>query len=213
MPHRIRTVHHIRGRIRLKVVGARANPAVLEEIRKSIADLPGVSGVQVNSLAGSVLVHYSPKADADFHEELTDHGDRTGGFLLEPPGLSEVDEMAQRIQAEAEFLSQHSDTARIIVDAVKQLDINIRRATHNAVDLKVLLPLGLAAYSVLEIGIEASTPLWVTLGIFSFNSFISLHSSGGGVDRRGDDTVSGTATAENNKTTRPTYRKVRLNPA
>lgn len=213
MPHRIRTVHHIRGRIRLKILASRPNPAILEEIRRSIADLPSVLGVQVNSRAGSVLVHYNPNTDADFHEELADHGERTGGFILEPPGLSEVDEMAQRIEAEAEFLSQHSDTARIIVDAVKQLDMNIRRATHNAVDLKVLLPLGLAAYSVLEIGIEASTPLWVTLGIFSFNSFISLHSSGGGVDRREELLVSDTATAENNKSTKAAYRKLRFNPA
>ena len=37
------------------------------------------------------------------------------------------------------------------------------------------LPLGLAVYSFVEIGLEASTPLWVTLGIFSFNSFLTLH--------------------------------------
>jgi hypothetical protein len=87
--------------------------------------------------------------------------------------------MARRIEAEAEFLSQHSETARIIVDAVKRMDVNIKWATHNTVDLKVLLPLGLAAYSVVEIGLEASTPLWVTLGIFSLNSFVSLHSPPG----------------------------------
>lgn len=213
MPHRIRTVHHIKGRLRLKVSAARANPSVLEEIRKSIADLPGVTGVHTNSRAGSILIHYSPKADADFHAELTEHGGKTGGFMLEPPGLSEVDEMAQRIEAEAEFLSQHSDTARIIVDAVKRLDVNIKRATHNAVDLKVLLPLGLAAYSVVEIGLEASTPLWVTLGIFSFNSFISLHSPPGGLDRKEEIVVTDTALTENIETSKPARKKERTRQA
>ena len=28
----------------------------------------------------------------------------------------------------------------------------------------------------LKAGAEISTPLWVTLGIFSFNSFVALHS-------------------------------------
>ncbi len=213
MPHHIRTVHHIKGRLRLKVSAARGNPSVLEEIRGSIADLPGVSGIHVNSRSGSILVHYSPKADADFHAQLTDHGARTGGFMLEPPALSEVDEMAQRIEAEAEFLSQHSDTARVIVDAVKRLDVNIKRATHNAVDLKVLLPLGLAAYSVVEIGIEASTPLWVTLGIFSFNSFISLHSPPGGIDRKEEILVTDTATSENLETFKPARKVTRTRKA
>src|SRR5450759_440693 len=90
MRHRIRTVHHINGRLRLQVPAARANPAVLEEIRKSIAGLPGVTGVHANSRTGSVLVQYSPKAKTDFQAVLADHGERTGGFLLDPPEVSEV---------------------------------------------------------------------------------------------------------------------------
>ena len=46
--------------------------------------------------------------------------------------------------------------------------------------MNVLLPLGLAVYSVLELEAEMSTPLWVTLGIFSFNSFVMLHSGPAG---------------------------------
>ena len=209
MRHRIRTVHHINGRLRLQVPAARANPAVLEEIRKSIAGLPGVTGVHANSRTGSVLVQYSPKAKTDFQAVLADHGERTGGFLLDPPEVSEVDEMARRIEAEAEFLSQHSETARIIVDAVKRMDVNIKRATHNTVDLKVLLPLGLAAYSIVEIGLEASTPLWVTLGIFSFNSFVSLHSPPGAVDRKEEIVVTDTATTETMETSKPARKKER----
>jgi hypothetical protein len=58
---------------------------------------------------------------------------------------------------------------------VKGLNADVKRATNNAVDLKVLLPLGLAVYSLLKFEAEMATPLWVTLGIFSFNSFVALH--------------------------------------
>jgi hypothetical protein len=62
-----------------------------------------------------------------------------------------------------------------MIDIVKQIDAGIKWATNNSVDLKVLLPLGLALYAFAESGTEAATPLWVTLGIFSFNSFVALH--------------------------------------
>jgi hypothetical protein len=197
MRHRLRTVHHTKGRLRLKVPAARANPAVFEEICRSISSCPGVTGVRTNLRTGSILVQYSSKAGIDFHEQLTDHGEKTGGFLLEPPELTEVDEMAHRIELEAEFLSQHSETARVIVDSVKRLDTRLKLATHNTVDLKVLLPMGLAVYSVAEIGLEASTPLWVTLGIFSFNSFVALHHPVGAVGLKEEISVSHPAASAN----------------
>ncbi|HLI86361.1 MAG TPA: hypothetical protein VKV17_20805 [Bryobacteraceae bacterium] len=43
------------------------------------------------------------------------------------------------------------------------------------VDLKVLLPAGLAVWAFFKHGLEASTPLWVSLAIFSINSFMVLH--------------------------------------
>ncbi len=175
MPHRARAVHHVRGRIRLKLPH-KGNADLIREVRDAIAPMQGVESVAINVATGSVVVHYDPSLHDGFHEQLASHGSAEGVFLLESPELSEVDELAKKIEAEAEFLAQHSESARVIVDGFKNLDQAIKRATGNAVDLKVLLPLGLAAYSLFEIGLEASTPLWVTLGIFSFNSFITLHS-------------------------------------
>jgi hypothetical protein len=122
-----------------------------------------------------MLVQYDGGMHEEFEHRLMQHGQERGAFALRPPELSEVDEIAHKIEAEAEFLAAHSTTARQIVDFVRSVDKSLKRATNNSLDLKVLLPLGLAAYSILEIGVDASTPMWVTLGIFSFNSFISLH--------------------------------------
>jgi hypothetical protein len=111
----------------------------------------------------------------DFERQLQERGSSDGGFTVEPPELTEVDALAQKIQVEAEFLSAHSNLARSMVEGVRSVDRAVKLATGNTVDLKVLLPLGLAVYSFLEAGVEVATPLWVTLGIFSFNSFVVLH--------------------------------------
>ena len=174
-PRSARTVHHVRGRIRLKIAGSKGEPRLLEEIRQAIAPLKGVKSVDVNPATGSVVVHYNPAMHEGFQAHLATHGENAGSFILMPPEISEVDELAKKIEQEAEFLSEHSAAARTIVDAFKTADRALKIATDNTVDLKVLLPLGLAVYSFVEIGLEASTPLWVTLGIFSFNSFLALH--------------------------------------
>ena len=44
---------------------------------------------------------------------------------------SEFDELARKIENEAEFLAQRSEAARAIVDFFKQLDRDIKVATHN----------------------------------------------------------------------------------
>jgi cation transport ATPase len=175
MSRKAHVQHHIRGRMRVKVPAGKGNPNLLEEIRRSLTPMPGVQSVEINAVTGSVVVHYDHREHADFHQSLTEHALEQGHFELQPPHLTEIDEIAENIEKEAEFLAEHSELARTMVGAVKSFDAGLKRATNNNLDLKVLLPLGLAVYAFLEVGAEASTPLWVTLGIFSFNSFISLH--------------------------------------
>jgi Heavy metal associated domain 2 len=177
MLHPAHVMHHIPGRMRVKVPHAKGNYQLLQQIQQSISPLPGITRVEISPATGSVLVHYDPDQHADFNNHLAAHAERAELFVLQPPGLTEVDAITAKIEAEAELLAQHSETARSIVNFMKQLNERTKLATDNTVDLNVLLPLGLAIYTFLEVGSEAMTPLWVTLGIFSFNSFIVLHDS------------------------------------
>jgi hypothetical protein len=175
--HRVRTAHRMPGRIRLKLDGGSARKAHdLEELKRVIASMPGVHRVETNPASGSVVVHYDPKLYGRFHHQLKEHGDSTGTFHLDVPDIGEGGDLIKSVEEEADFLAEHSETARVLVNGFRSLDRAVKRATDNTVDLKVLLPLGLAIYSFVEIGIEAATPLWITLGIFSFNSFVQLHS-------------------------------------
>ena len=50
----------------------------------------------------------------------------------------------------------------------------LKITTGNTVDLKIVLAGGLAAFTFLEIGATAATPMWVTLALFSLNHFAEL---------------------------------------
>ncbi|HZQ53401.1 MAG TPA: hypothetical protein VFB14_14450 [Bryobacteraceae bacterium] len=174
--HRVRTAHRMPGRIRLKLDGSSRKAHELEDLKRTIASMPGVDRVEANLASGSLVIHYDPKLYGRFHHQLKEHGDSTGTFHLDVPDIGEGADLIKSVEEEADFLAEHSETARVMVNGFRSLDRAIRRATDNTVDLKVLLPLGLAVYSFVEIGLEAATPLWITLGIFSFNSFVQLHS-------------------------------------
>jgi hypothetical protein len=150
--------------------------AALHKIKESISKMPGVTSVDTNSTTGSVLVNYDASGFKAFEGTLADHAEQNDLFSFKPPELTEVDDLADKIEGEAEFLAEHSELARSLLGVCKQLNDEVKRSTHNTVDLKVLLPLGLAAYTFTAQDASMATPLWVTLGMFAFNSFVSLHS-------------------------------------
>lgn len=162
--------------MRLRIPTAKGNLRALEAIKKTLTPLEGVHEVSVNEAIGTITINYDPKRHADFHKHLTGEGHHKAAMHLpEPPKLSEVDEMAETLEREAEYLSSHSHSAKVLFDLVRKFDLGLKRVTDNQIDLKVLAPLGLAVYVFVEMGVEASTPVWLTLGLFSFNHFIDLH--------------------------------------
>ena len=166
-----RVVHQIPGRLRVRLPRAERNPRLLDELRGFIESLGGVRQVEINPVTGSILVHYQPESQEQIHSLLRAQAD----MFESPAELNQADELAATIEKEAEFLAAHSELALRVVQAFKALNKEVRVATDNTVDLKVLLPAGLAIWAFFKHGVEASTPLWVTLTIFSINSFIALH--------------------------------------
>ncbi len=173
MVHGATVVHHIPGRLRVRLPRSRRDPRLLGELREFVSGLGGVHQVEINPVTGSILVHYHPES----HEQIQNllRADREQSMLDTPPELTEADQLADRIEQEAEFLAAHSELALHVVRIVKNLNRQIREASDNTVDLKVLLPAGLAVWAFFKAGAEVATPLWVTLSIFSFNSFVALH--------------------------------------
>jgi hypothetical protein len=181
MRHRAHVAHHTKGRLRIRVPSAKGDPAALEEIKRSLSPVPGVSEVIVNEAIGTITVHYDPDQHVDFHRHLSEaEGSHQETLQMAPPPsspspLSEVDEAMEMLEKEAEFLSSHSHTAKALLEMLRKFDVGLKKATDNNLDLKVLAPLSLAVYAFMELGFEAATPVWLTLGVFSFNHFVTLH--------------------------------------
>src|ERR1035437_4468295 len=91
-----RVVHHVKGRIRVKLHDAKGNHRFLESVQQSLSPVAGVRNVEVNSATGTIVVHYDETMLPDFAQKLAAHGESEDLFSLEPAELSEVDAIANR---------------------------------------------------------------------------------------------------------------------
>jgi Heavy metal associated domain 2 len=169
---KLQIAHQTVGRVRMKLPSAKGEPDLLKDIAETFSIIPGIERVEVNSITGSIILHYD-EGNKYFNDKLAQsllvHNKQQGARLG-----SEYDELAKKIQTEAEFLAQKSETAKAVVDFFKRLDREVRFATYNVVDLKIILAVGAIALMIFEIGATAATPVWLTLAIFTFNHFIEL---------------------------------------
>jgi cation transport ATPase len=163
----------------LKVPAAKGNAAFLDQVKQTLSPIEGVREIEVNPVTGSVLVHYDPEDFDNFHTQVHHHASQSEIFAVHPPRVTKIDDTVEKIEEEAEYLASRSHTARVVVDFLHDLDVMVKKSTNNLVDLKVLVPLGLAAYSIAVIELTAATPMWATLGLFSFNHFLELHAHNG----------------------------------
>ncbi|QPF84518.1 hypothetical protein IC762_33775 [Bradyrhizobium genosp. L] len=170
---KLQIAHQVPGRIRMKIPSAKENPELLEQIKQTFSVIPGVHEVAINPTTGSVVLHYDTEKHDEFHGKLEHH---TGGHYKPP--TNEIDSLASKIEQEAEYLAEHSHTAKVIVDQFKSIDRGIKVATGNVVDLKTLLAAGVAGITIFEVGATAATPVWATLAIFALNHMIQANMHG-----------------------------------
>lgn len=176
MRHAAHVAHHSRGRLRIRVPSAKGKPAALETIRAGLKKMPGIQEVRVNETIGSLTIQYDPRHHADLERHLASEDCPQDVIAVESaPKVEDLSDLEGMIEHEAAFLAQHSHFAKTTVNWVDAMDRAVKRATNNAIDFKVVAPLALAVGAFLELGIEASTPVWLTMGLFSLNHLIELH--------------------------------------
>lgn len=162
--------HQTAGRVRMKVAAGKGNPELLQQIGATFAKIPGIERVTANATTGSLVLHYDQKKHDSVQRNLRG---RLDNQTPEPPP-TQLDELASKIEREAEFLAQHSHTAKMIVHICQRFDREIKLRTHNAVDLKIGLAGAIIGLTLLELGATAATPVWLTLGVFTLNHFVEL---------------------------------------
>ncbi|MGA7656053.1 MAG: HMA2 domain-containing protein [Methylocella sp.] len=171
---KLHVAHQVPGRVRMKVASAKGNPELLKQIGETFSTIPGIERVSVNPATGSVVLHYDTDRHDEFHGGLERHYHSAGIQCCSPPN-TEIDVLANKIADEADFLAQNSLSAKAVVDIFKKLDREIKLASGNMVDLKIVLALGIIGITVLEVGASTATPIWLTLTIFTVNHAIEMH--------------------------------------
>jgi hypothetical protein len=168
--------HQVSGRVRMKIPAAKGNPELLKQVSEVFRVIPGIEEITVNPTTGSVILHYDADRHDEFHGSFRRHYAAHSTTDRAQRGAdTELDRLATSIEAEAEFLARHSHSARAVVDFVKRLDREIKIATGNNIDLKILFAVGIIALTDFQVGPTAATPVWVTLAIFTVNHFIEMH--------------------------------------
>jgi len=167
---KLQIAHQVPGRIRMKVPSIKTNPELAEQIKQTFSAIPGIEQVTINPTTGSIVLHY----DQDRHHELHPHLHQHTGAHFKPP-TNEIDALASKIEQEAEYLAEHSHAAKVVVDFFRDFDHQIKIASGNVIDLKIVLAAGIAGFTIFEVGASAATPVWVTLSIFALNHMIQAN--------------------------------------
>lgn len=159
--------HHSAGRVRLRIPRARHDPESLRRMARATREVPGVRSADYNPTTGSLLIKYAEDAVRDVHA-FTDAISKAGIPL----------ELVGTVMGAEEFaeVAEYSELATDISSIFGGLDQAIKYATDNQLDLKILLPIGAAMLGLSSLrNPSMSTPLWLTLMLFSFSSYHSLH--------------------------------------
>jgi hypothetical protein len=168
-----RIEHKIPGRIRMRIPHAKTDPAILETYTEIFSTIPGVTKVKPKPTTGSIIIHYDPEREAAVEKQLNLRGVQSQMVATMRPG-DEIEIMANKIKAEAEFLAERFAVAKTAVDFCRNLDHQLKATTGNAIDLKIMLAGGLAAYTVWQIGAQAAVPICGLFALYAVNHYIEL---------------------------------------
>jgi hypothetical protein len=128
----------------------------MARLARALESFPRISSVETNLHAGTLIVHHRKEAIEDIRSALKD----MGVVLMAATGV-EI-------------------TAQSLTDAISDLDGRLSAVTGGALNLKLLVPLGLGALAVLQLarrGLQIEGAPWYILAYFAYESFMRLNSA------------------------------------
>lgn len=152
-------LHHIPGRMRLRIPGAKGNAAKLGNIQHSLADLPGVRRVDTNSMLGTIVIQYDPTLFTGFTAQLADYATEHQLFAIGGQNAGPC----------------ISEAGRSVRGFLGTLNRAVQDAMGNAINLKELLPLSLILYAFLFVDKAIASAQWLNWVQFAIESYVDLH--------------------------------------
>jgi len=169
--------HSIPGRIRIKASSARGDARAMGEFHDALAALPGAINVETRLHTGSLIVQYDVRHMEDFlaasRTWLHSHNRRAGATVqgAEPKSVLSTAKalVPKRVDVQPGTNSRGFVAA---ADFLTSVDNEIRSASGDLIDLKIVLAVGLVGSTFWIIGANAATPMWVTMGLFGVTHFM-----------------------------------------
>lgn len=150
-------LHHVPGRLRLRIPAAKGDRERLRSIQEIVAGLSGVRRVDANPMLGTVVVQYDAALFPDFLQTLAEYATQQDLFTIA------CDETCT------------SETERSVNRVIGGLNRVVHEATGRTINLKELLPLAIGAYGLLFVNRTAAAAQWVSWLQFAFDTYIDLH--------------------------------------
>lgn len=160
----LQVAHRLPGRTRLRSPMLRRDPAACARLADALVAIAGVREVRVRPYTGSALVLHDTHVTAELLVDTT-RSVLDGADVLQP---------GERPPAEAQ-VPPFSSLARKLVQAVHEIDRDIRRGSDGTVDLGTLATLGFLGAGALEVAATGKLPLppWFNLAWWGFRTFIT----------------------------------------
>ena len=149
-------VHHVPGRMRLRVPSAKGDAQTLQEVRQSLSSLRGIADIRGNALIGTLVIEYDRALFPEFPHQLSD-------ILRIDDGFS------------ASFKTTESMTDHSIERSAEKLNQTVQRLTGNAINLKELFPFSIVLYAVLFVDRAINAAQWLSWLQFAFSAYFELH--------------------------------------
>ncbi len=163
---RIRGVtHHVPHRTRYRLASHHRNEETVNRLHESLKKVPGVNKVEFNDRTGSLLVH---------HDEISGMVTKLDGVCNEIA----TDLFEELVGEEMIMFPEVSLLAQLIGKRFSRINQYLARRTQNYIDLKMLLPLLLAAAGFYQLskekGLLSQVPGWV-LFYYAYDSYFKFH--------------------------------------
>ncbi|HSU33411.1 MAG TPA: hypothetical protein VLJ11_19440 [Bryobacteraceae bacterium] len=152
-------LHHIPGRIRLRIPAAKGNVEKLRGIQQSLGELAGIQAVEINVLLGTIVIRYDLAQFTGFTAQLAVYATEHGLFAIGGQSVGPC----------------ISDAQRSLNGFLGTLNRAVQEAMGNALNLKELLPLALGFYGLLFVNKSAAAAQWLNWIQFAIDTYMDLH--------------------------------------
>jgi uncharacterized coiled-coil protein SlyX len=155
-------LHHVPGRMRLRVASAKGSARQLREIGQALAPMQGVRDVTVSPTIGTLVVQYDPALFSQFPARLVAHATERSALRIDGAFKANV-------QARESIADQSMERF------AENLNKRVQALTGHAINLKELFPLGIIVYAVLFVDKAVNAAQWLSWLQFAFSSYFELH--------------------------------------